>query len=236
MKIMKIFKGRVFYKIEKAPWYTTGVNDELKDKGFQKNVCLKYWKLPFSDFYLAKRQYVIDVSDELRDAITEAAKAFFKTENVEVIFESTTRYTIKNKDNGVVITYFEETYKFFCQLKGVRFTKDWMVLFSEKEQKYYGYSHRASQGFGIGDMLFCKDSEVLTEKVILNNYYKDKKYRKKFLKVLMRYHKRNDYFSFADMIKYGIMDIVPFKEIGAKKIENLDEAFMAAKAFAKYVS
>ena len=39
-----------------------------------------------------------------------------------------------------------------------------------------------------------------------------------------------------EIIGYGIMSIVPFKEHGIKKIETKEEAFTAAKNFAEYVS
>lgn len=63
--------------------------------------------------------------------------------------------------------------------------------FSEKEQKWYGWSHLAVAGFGIGDMIFEED--------------------------------------FGD-------DKTPFVKHGSKKIENMDDAKKAAKAFSDYVS
>lgn len=65
------------------------------------------------------------------------------------------------------------------------------IGFSEKEGKWYGWSHRAIAGFGVGDMIFEPD--------------------------------------FGD-------DKTPYAKHGSKKIEDLDDAKKAAKAFARHVS
>jgi hypothetical protein len=58
----------------------------------------------------------------------------------------------------------------------VELTKNTQVIYNRKLNKYFGYSHRAVQSFGLGDMLFDLENE---DKEI---YYKSKKYRKKFIK------------------------------------------------------
>ena len=110
------------------------------------------------------------------------------------------------------------------------------VLFDKKNNRYIGYSHRAFQSFGIGDMLF--DKNVTPNK---DFYYKNKKYRFEYLKTLFKYHIKNDWHLFMDLcedtiIGYGIMNVVPFREQGRKIIETKEEAFEAACNFAKYVS
>lgn len=235
---MRIFEGKVFYKVEKAPWYSTGVDEEKKAKGYVKNVCLRHWKLPFG-FYLAKRQYIKGISDELRSAILAAAKRYFKTEYVKLVSDYPTNFSITDMskvNGGKTLRYYDEVYKFFTHLKKPTFTDNWQVIFDEETQKYYGYSHRGAQGFGIGDMLFTEDSSLLTEKVISKNYYTNRKYQKEFLKALKHHYKKKDHFGFEDLIKCGIMDVVPFREKGVKKIETLDEAFQAASNFASYIS
>lgn len=111
------------------------------------------------------------------------------------------------------------------------------VMFDEKSQKYIGFSHRSMASFGIGDMLF-KEKLTKGEKY---KYYKNPKYRRKYLLTLLRYHITNNWSMFEDLcedeiIGHGIMSIVPFKEHGIKKIETKEEAFTAAKNFAEYVS
>ena len=78
----------------------------------------------------------------------------------------------------------------FKEKHGIESKKD-ATGFSESENKWYGWSHRAIMGFGIGDRIFDE--------------------------------------------KYGD-DKTPFIEHGSKKIKNMSDAEMAARAFARYVS
>lgn len=112
------------------------------------------------------------------------------------------------------------------------------VMFDEKSQKYIGFSHRGSASFGIGDMLFQGEKPSQKEKTM---YYKNPKYRLKYILTLLKYHIKNDWYMFEDLcedniIGHGITNIVPFKERGIKRIETKEEAFAAAKNFAEYVS
>lgn len=121
-------------------------------------------------------------------------------------------------------------------------TENWQVMFDKKSQKYFGYSHRAIQGFGIGDMLFCLSGKVdESSKENKEEYYMSKKYRRKYILTLLRYHFKNDWNGFMDLcedeiIGHGISSIIPFRERGRKRIETLNEAFEAAQNFADYVS
>ena len=56
-------------------------------------------------------------------------------------------------------------------------TPNAQVFFEHKGQKYYGFSHRAICGFGIGDMLFNQSGEIGVDvKEDLVSYYKNPKY------------------------------------------------------------
>lgn len=114
-------------------------------------------------------------------------------------------------------------------------TESDQVFFDRKSEKYIGYSHRGRQMFGIGDMLFDLKNENL------DIYYQNPKYRWQYIKVLLRYHIKKDWFGFKDIcedniIGHGIKTIVPFRERGSKRIETLEEAYKAASNFAEYVS
>lgn len=116
-------------------------------------------------------------------------------------------------------------------------------MFDKKSQKYFGFSHRAITGFGIGDMLFnlSYGTGEAKPKEDLSSYYSSRKLRRKYILSLLKYHIKNDWNGFMDLcedeiIGHGISSIVPFKERGRKRIETLDEAFEAAKNFAEYVS
>jgi hypothetical protein len=102
------------------------------------------------------------------------------------------------------------------------------VVYSKKLHKYYGFSHRGGAFFGIGDMLFDENNENISL------YYENKQFRKLYLKCLKRYI--NDAFDFENVINSGIKYIVPFKCRGKKIIEDMQEAYVAACNFAKYVS
>lgn len=109
------------------------------------------------------------------------------------------------------------------------------VLYDSKNKKYIGFYHRGYALFGIGDMLF----DANTKDVSL--YYKQPKYRWKYLMTLLRYHLKGDAAGFEDLceddiIGHGIMQIVPFVERGNKRIETDSEAFEAARNFARYIS
>lgn len=108
------------------------------------------------------------------------------------------------------------------------------VLYEKNIKKYIGYSHRGSCSFGIGDMLFTEDLKDYSE------YYRNPKYRWKYILTLLEYHIRGDYLAFEDLcedniIGHGISQIIPFREKGTKRIETLDEAYQAALNFLNYM-
>ena len=135
--------------------------------------------------------------------------------------------------------YYRDSVKWMLSDKlDLKHTSSFQVMFDAKSQKYIGYSHRGMASFGIGDMLFS--STELTKKEKLE-YYKNGKYRRKYLLTLLKYHIKNDWYMFENLcedeiIGHGIMSIVPYREKGYKRIETNEEAFIAAKNFAEYIS
>ena len=120
----------------------------------------------------------------------------------------------------------------------LRPTTSSQVMFDVKSQKYIGYYHRGMASFGIGDMLFQDAKPSPKEKIM---YYKNRKYRRKYLLTLLKYHIKDDWYMFEDLcedniIGHGITNIVPYTERGTKVIETKEEAFEAAKSFAEYIS
>lgn len=117
----------------------------------------------------------------------------------------------------------------------VRPTENPQVFFDIKTNKYIGFSHRGYVAFGIGDILF--DPKVKD----ISFYYNQAKYRRKYLWTLWKYHIKRDAFAFEDLcedniIGHGIMQIVPFKERGNRRIKNRTDAMEAAGNFAEYIS
>ena len=136
-------------------------------------------------------------------------------------------------------TYYRDSMKWILSNKfDLKPTEHPQVMFDEKSQKYIGYSHRGRASFGIGDMLFSNTELTNREK---SEYYKNRKYRRKYLLTLLKYHIKNDWIMFKDLcedeiIGHGIMSIVPYREKGHKRIETKEEAFQAATNFAEYIS
>ena len=136
-------------------------------------------------------------------------------------------------------TYFRDSVKWILSNKlDLKPTEHPQVMFDVKSQKYIGYSHRGRASFGIGDMLFSSTELTKKEKI---EYYKNRKYRRKYLLTLLKYHITNNWSMFEDLcedeiIGHGIMFIVPYGEKGRKRIETKEEAFEAAKNFAEYIS
>ena len=107
-------------------------------------------------------------------------------------------------------------------------TNTYGVAYSDKTKKYYGFTHRGVEGFGIGDMLFDINNENTSI------YYNSIKYRIKYLYSLIRAITCK--FRFKYLIEDGIKDVIPFNKRGSKIIETKEEAKQAAINFMKYIS
>lgn len=107
-------------------------------------------------------------------------------------------------------------------------TNTYGVAYSDKTKKYYGFTHRGVEGFGIGDTLFDINNENTSI------YYNSIKYRIKYLYTLIRAITCK--FRFKYLIEDGIKDIIPFNKRGSKIIETKEEAKQAAINFMKYIS
>ena len=107
-------------------------------------------------------------------------------------------------------------------------TNTYGVAYSDKTKKYYGFTHRGIEGFGIGDTLFNINNENTSI------YYNSIKYRIKYLYSLIRAITCK--FRFKYLIEDGIKDVIPFNKRGSKIIETKEEAKQAAINFMKYIS
>lgn len=210
----QIWKGKLKLRIKKeCPYYSTGYRHLHKVLFYKWGISISLWI------------YHEDNSrGELSDWVVARLKKIFPNCTIK-----DGRYV---KWNGK--TYYPEDCKWLFNDKfDWMGTVDWQVMYDKKSQRYFGYSHRAIQGFGIGDMIFCLSGTIGENK---SEYYMSKKYRRKYILTLLKYHLKNDYMGFEDLCEDGISMIIPFKERGRKRIETLDEAFEAAKNFARYVS
>lgn len=220
---MNFFK----YKLFNGEGYITIQNkydDGNKHYGEIKDIFISQIKIPFTNYAIALRKRGVTA---FSDYALERIKSLFGQYNYKVQKFEVVRIN-KSKDSQNDIFYMlnyiwmlNPKYNFIC-------CKNPQVMFSRKSHKYYGYSHRGGAFFGIGDMLFDENKEKETL------YYRNKSFRISFIKHLIKYI--NNPFDFEDLVTNGITSIVPFKCRGSKIIEDMQEAYIAASNFAKYLS
>lgn len=213
----QIWKGKKILRIKKEyPYYSTGYRTLHKVLFYKFGWSISIW---------------ISHPDSVMPQLTKWAKEYLKK-----IFPDCTFYKERIVQWNEKSYYIEDIPWIFNSKYDLEGTENFQVLFDKKNNRYIGYSHRGVQSFGIGDMLF--DKNITLDK---DFYYKNKKYRLKYLKTLFKYHIKNDWYAFMDLcedniIGHGIITVVPFREQGRKIIETEEEAFEAACNFANYVS
>lgn len=214
----QIYKGKLKLRIAKEyPYYTTAKRTLHKVLFHKFGISVSLWVHHDSDF------------PEYTDWALQKINQIFP--GAEIDEYSNVHWKGK--------TYYRDSVKWMLSNKfDLKPTTSSRVLWDEKSQKFIGYSHRGKASFGIGDMLFC-DTELTKRQKI--KYYKNRKYRRKYLLALLKFHITDNWSMFEDLcedeiIGHGIMSIVPFREKGDKRIETKEEAFIAAKNFAEYIS
>ena len=209
----QIWKGKLKLRIkQECPYYVTGVRTREKVLFYHWGWAISLWT------------YFDDPNHpEFSDWAKKKLRKIFP--NCEIL-GNIVRY------NGNV--YYPNDYKWIFKYDLIA-TDNPQVFFDKEHNKYIGYSHRGFASFGIGDTLFDKNIKDVSL------YYKQPKYRWKYLMTLLKYHIKGNAVMFKDLcedniIGHGIMQIVPFKDFGNKQISNMDEAFHAALNFSKYMS
>lgn len=209
----QIWKGKLKLRIKReCPYYATGVRTREKLLFYHWGLSISLWT------------YFDDPSHpEFSDWAKEKLRKIFP--NCEILGNIV-------RHNGNV--YYPDDCKWIFKYDLIA-TDNPQVFFDKKHNKYIGYSHRGFASFGIGDTLFDKNIKDISL------YYKQPKYRWKYLMTLLKYHLKGNAVMFKDLcedtiIGHGIMQIVPFKDFGNKRISNMDEAFQAALNFSKYMS
>ena len=126
-----------------------------------------------------------------------------------------------SKQDGSYIGKLEDAYSYIKRFGITEFytdNKDHKVCsigFNPVKKLWYGWSHRATMAFAIGDYLFDVKWKIIPGDKDFEKYQKDS--------------------SANNISANNIMDIIPFKRRGFKKIETLEEARQAAINFAEYV-
>ena len=214
----KLFNGKGYITIQDKE------NNGNKHYGELKDIFISQIKIPFTNYAIALRKRDVTA---FSDYALERIKSLFGQYNYKVRKFEVIRIN-KSKDSQNDIFYMLDyiwmlnpKYNFIC-------CKNPQVLFSRKLHKYAGYSHRGFAFFGIGDMLFDIKNE--NEEY----YYKNKQFRIAYVNAL--YSHIDDVDGFEDLLTRGIKDVIPFKCRGSKPINDMQEAYIAASNFAKYLS
>ena len=206
IKTSKCFNGKLYLTVEKFPYY----------KYYGDNILIKIlFTIPFVNKSIVLRKKEITNLTDYGRTITTNVFGVFK-ENGLYIETNTGTYNIL--DCSFLL---DESMKY-------KNTNTYGVVYSDKTKKYYGFMHRGSIGFGIGDMLFDINNENTSI------YYNSIKYRIKYLYSLIRAITCK--FRFKYLIEDGIKDVIPFNKRGSKIIETKEEAKQAAINFMKYIS
>ena len=209
IKTSKCFNGKLYLTIEKYPYYRF-----CSDEGLDILV-KKLFTIPFvNKSIVIRKKGITNLTDYGRTIITNVFGTF--------------------KENGLYIEANTGTYNIldysFLLDESMKYknTNTYGVVYSDKTKKYYGFTHKGVEGFGIGDMLFDINNENTSI------YYNSIKYRIKYLYTLIRAITCK--FRFKYLIEDGIKDVIPFNKRGSKIIETKEEAKQAAINFMKYIS
>lgn len=209
IKTSKCFNGKLYLTIEKFPHYIIcryNGSDILVKKLFT---------IPFINKSIVLRKGGISNLTNYGKNIATNVFGLFKEDDLCILTD------VGAYDILTCRFLLDESMKY-------KNTNTYGVVYSDKTKKYYGFTHRGVEGFGIGDMLFDINNENTSI------YYNSIKYRIKYIYTLIRAITCK--FRFKYLIEDGIKDIIPFNKRGSKIIETKEEAKQAAINFMKYIS
>ena len=140
IKTSKCFNGKLYLTIEKFPHYIVcryNSSDILVKKLFT---------IPFVNKSIVLRKgKITNLTDYGRNIVT----------NVFGLFKEYNLFVVTNVGVYDILAYsflLDESMKY-------KNTNTYGVVYSDKTKKYYGFTHRGVEGFGIGDMLFDINNE-----------------------------------------------------------------------------
>lgn len=223
---MQIYTGKKFLKFEKSPYYHNGTNFLIK-----VILNLRFTKLVLRIKADGYTQEAIEKAEKCFSIISPILRSnFYIKENYE--FEKHSQENTLKQGNIQYLYCYTDNGKLIGSLNNIKKYLDYdcvcdkeynNVLFSRKFNGYIGFSHRASQVFKIGDMLF--DEKWRPE-------IKDITYE-----MIDRFEKTNKGLNNKNYkLKDKAVECIPFRKRGFKKIETKEECRQAARNFALYVS
>lgn len=209
IKTSKCFNGKLYLKIEKSPHY---IACRYNDSDI---LVKKLFTIPFvNKSIVLRKKEITNLTDYGRTIIT----------NVFGLFKECNLFVTTNVGVYDILScsfLLDESMKY-------KNTNTYGIAYSDKTKKYYGFTYRGVEAFGIGDMLF----DINNENTFI--YYNSFKYRFKYLYTLIRAITCK--YRFKYLIEDGIKDVIPFNKRGSKIIETKEEAKQAAINFMKYIS
>lgn len=209
IKTSKCFNGKLYLTIEKYSYY------RFCNYNGSDILVKKLFTIPFvNKSIVLRKKEITNLTDYGRAIIT----------NLFGVFKENGLYVETNKGIYNILDYnflLDESMKY-------KNTNTYGVVYSGKTKKYYGFTSRGIEGFGIGDMLFDINNENTSI------YYNNIKYRIKYLYRLIRAITCK--FRFKYLIEDGIKNVIHFNKRGSKIIETKEEAKQAAINFMKYIS
>jgi hypothetical protein len=156
-----LYKGRVYLKFEKGPYYSSGRN----------KLCKVLVDLKFTNLVSRIQNFSYD-EDKLAD-IDKKLGCIVRPELVSYlkdINDPENEFYKQSKEiedmNSALYCYCAKSGKFAGELSEVKWLLKYEakidnehphMAYSEKLNKWFGWSHRAMQSFGLGDMLFEAD-------------------------------------------------------------------------------
>ena len=209
IKTSKCFNGKLYLTIEKFSYY------RFYSYSSSDILVKKLFTIPFvNKSIVIRKRGITNLTDYGKTIIT----------NVFGTFKENGLYVEANTGTYNILDYsflLDESMKY-------KNTNTYGIVYSDKTKKYYGFTHRGIEGFGIGDTLFNINNENTSI------YYNSIKYRIKYLYTLIRAITCK--YRFKYLIEDGIKDVIPFNKRGSKIIETKEEAKQAAINFMKYIS
>ena len=209
IKTSKCFNGKLYLTIEKFPHYIVCRNNG------SDILVKKLFTIPFINKSIVLRKGGISNLTNYGKNIATNVFGLFKEYDLCILTD------VGAYDILTCSFLLDESMKY-------KNTNTYGVVYSNKTKKYYGFTHRGVEGFGIGDILFDINNENTSI------YYNSIKYRIKYLYRLIQAITCK--FRFKYLIEDGIKDVIPFNKRGSKIIETKEEAKQAAINFMKYIS
>lgn len=225
------YKGRIRLKIEKCDPHYTGGGSKLNKF---------YFKL--GPYNISSRIHIKQVKDgvsNIRDGVIKEIELKTGGKIGTHRFGPNNEYVLENyflSTNGTAIGDIGDAWWYLKNNMGVEDKYPRGVAKKYDKHKnfvaYYGYSHRGGQLFKIGDRLF--DEKYVPQK----EHYDEKQWNLWLddMNKSIEKDKKNKNELGLRWSEGGIVQFIPFKYRGSKKIETWDEALQAAINMSRYLS